>query len=73
MAPYDLKPVHYGGFSYLAMSKQQFFEVPYRLLHEAIDQAVDIVVVSTDTWNRNIDKIGMIYKRIDEEGVTLYA
>ncbi len=28
MAPIALKPVHNGGFSHLAMSKRQFFEVP---------------------------------------------
>ncbi len=48
-------------------------KINYRLLHEDIDQAVDIVVVSTDTWNRNVDKNWMIYKKIAEEGVTLYG
>jgi len=27
MALFDLKPIHNGGFSYLAMPKRQFFEV----------------------------------------------
>ena len=48
-------------------------QINYRLLHEDIGQAVDIVVASTETWNRNVNKIGMIYKKIDEEGITLYG
>ena len=48
-------------------------QINYRLLREDIGQAVDIVVASTETWNRNVNKIGMIYKKIDEEGITLYG
>ena len=47
--------------------------INYRLLREDIGQAVDIVVASTDTWNRNVSRIGMIYKKIHEEGVTLHG
>lgn len=48
-------------------------KINYRLLHEDIERTVDIIVASTDTWNRNARKIGTIYKRIAEEGVTLYG
>jgi len=48
-------------------------KINYRLLRENIDQPVDIVVASTETWNRNIKKVGMIYKRIDEQGIVLYG
>ena len=48
-------------------------QINYRLLREDIGQAVDIVVASTETWNRNVNKIGMIYKKIDEEGITLHG
>ena len=48
-------------------------QINYRLLREDIGQAVDIVVASTETWNRNVNKIGMIYKQIDEEGIILYG
>lgn len=48
-------------------------KINYRLLREDIDQAVDIIVASTDTWNRNARTIGTIYKKIAEEGVTLYG
>ena len=48
-------------------------QINYRLLRVDIGQAVDIVVASTETWNRNVNKIGMIYKKIDEEGITLHG
>ena len=31
------------------------------------------IVSSTETWNRNLNDIGMIYKKISEEGITLYG
>ena len=48
-------------------------QINYRLLKEDLAQAVDIVVASADTWNRGVNKIGMIYKTIDEEGITIYG
>ena len=48
-------------------------QINYRLIKEDLAQAVDIVVASSDTWNRSVNKIGMIYKTIDEEGITIYG
>jgi uncharacterized protein len=48
-------------------------QINYRLLHEDLAQAVDIVVASAETWHRNINTIGMIYKTINEEGITIYG
>ena len=48
-------------------------KIHYRLLKEDIGYTVDVVVSSTETWNRNVNNVGMIYKKIREEGVTLYG
>ena len=48
-------------------------QINYRLLHEDLAQAVDIVVASAGTWHRNVNTIGMIYKTINEEGITIYG
>ena len=48
-------------------------QINYRLLHEDLAQAVDIIVASAETWNRNVNTIGMIYKTVDEEGITIYG
>ena len=47
-------------------------QIKYKLLDEHIGQSVDVLVASTETWNRNVDRIGMIYRTIEAEGITLY-
>jgi len=42
MAPFDLKRVHNSGFSHLAMSKRQFFEVPISNLKMSNKQSSEI-------------------------------
>ncbi len=66
---YDLFVIKDGIQNEREISRQ----INYRLLHEDIAQAVDIVVASAETWHRNVNTIGMIYKTIDEEGITVYG
>lgn len=47
--------------------------VNYELLHRAIDQDVDIIAASTETWARNIDNIAFVYRRINSEGIVVYG
>ena len=46
--------------------------INYELLNLSIDQDVDVIAASTETWNRNIDNIAFVYRRINSEGIVLY-
>ncbi len=46
--------------------------INYELLNQAIDRDVDVMAASTETWNRNIDNIAFVYRRINSEGIVLY-
>ena len=66
---YDLFVIKDGIQNEREISRQ----INYRLLHEDLEQAADNVVASTETWNRNVNEIGLIYKTIDKEGITVYG
>jgi len=48
-------------------------QINYELFKENIDKEVDILATTTKKWNRNINKIGLIYKQIHSEGIVLYG
>ena len=48
-------------------------KVNYELVNEKIDKEVDLLAITTDKWNKNINKIGFIYKNINSEGIILYG
>ncbi len=48
-------------------------KVHYRLLHEDINQTVDLVVAASETWDRKKNSIGYVYKSVSTDGVALYG
>jgi uncharacterized protein len=48
-------------------------KINYRLLHERIEDSVDVVAVSQVKWDRFRNTPGFVYKRIDSEGIAVYG
>ena len=65
---YDLFVIKDGIQNEREISRQ----INYRLLHEDLEQAADILVASLETWNRNVNEIGLLYKTIEKESITIY-